>query len=158
MPALLRTSLIKVAVVEQPAWLVASGWTVHLRLAEAVLDQCPHAQWTVHFLCWTIARLGSILARTSDGLPGWQTGWCGLISISSGSAFFSPLFFPLMIVCQSVSAADHRVCSADVQPSIMWTQIPLLCGDHLDVQLSIYLQFLPEERMEPPSILSGACV
>jgi hypothetical protein len=41
----------------------------------ALLDQRPGAQWTVWTLCQTMARFGGFLARTCDGLAGWQT-WC----------------------------------------------------------------------------------
>lgn len=49
----------------------------------ALLDRRPHAQWTVRTLCRTIARFGGFLARTCDGLPGWQTLWNGWVFVQT---------------------------------------------------------------------------
>jgi hypothetical protein len=47
----------------------------------AVLDPHPHTEWTVRPLCCSIARFGGFLARTGDGLPGWQTFWNGWVLV-----------------------------------------------------------------------------
>jgi hypothetical protein len=49
----------------------------------ALLDQRPQAAWTIRTLCCTIARFGGFLARTCDGLPGWQTVWNGWVFIQT---------------------------------------------------------------------------
>jgi hypothetical protein len=57
-----------------PATQVVSPQVLHVL---ALLNPQPHPQWTVRTLCSTIARFGGFLARSCDGLPGWQTLWHG---------------------------------------------------------------------------------
>lgn len=63
-----------------PATAVVSSEVLHV---VALLDQCPKQEWTVRTLCCAIARFGGFLARTCDGLPGWQTLWHGWVFVQT---------------------------------------------------------------------------
>lgn len=63
-----------------PATQVASTEVVQI---VALLDQRAPQDWTVRDLCCAIARFGGFLARTCDGLPGWQTLWQGWVFVQT---------------------------------------------------------------------------
>lgn len=55
----------------------------HVVQVVALLDRRHDADWTVRDLCCAIARFGGFLARTCDGLPGWQTLWNGWVFVQT---------------------------------------------------------------------------
>lgn len=48
-----------------------------------LLDQRHEIPQTVRTLCCSVARFGGFLARTCDGLPGWQTLWKGWVFVQT---------------------------------------------------------------------------